>query len=261
VAELIALTRDITPAVAHCELTHLAREPIDLARARHQHAEYERALARLGCAVHRLAATPQMADSVFIEDTAVVFDELAIVMRPGAVSRRIETAAVAEALAPYRALREIVAPGIVDGGDVLVAGRRVFIGISTRTNRDAVAEMRRLLLPLGYQIEEVAVTGCLHLKSAVTALTDNVLLINQGWVRGSVFGDFELIDVDPGEPSAANALRVGDAIVFPSEFPRTCDRIASRGFDVHAVPAGELAKAEGAVTCCSLIFRCDLVLP
>ena len=251
----IALTREITPAITQCELTHLARAPIDLGCARLQHAEYERTLATLGCEVRRLPAAPEMADSVFIEDTAIVFDELAIVTRPGAVSRRLETTAVADALAAFRTLHGIVAPAIADGGDVLVAGRRVFVGVSTRTNRDAVAQMRRVLVPVGYRVDEVAVTGCLHLKSAVTALDDDVLLINRGWVDAAVFTGFELVDIDPAEPYAANALRVGGSIVFPSEFPRTGDAIRSRGFDVRAVPAGELAKAEGAVTCCSLILR------
>ncbi len=251
----IALTREITPAIARCELTHLAREPIDLDGARRQHDEYERTLATLGCEVRRLAAAREMGDSVFIEDTAVVFDEVAMVMRPGAQSRRPETAAVADALAPYRILHEIVAPAIVDGGDVLVAGRRVFVGMSTRSNREAVVQMRRVLAPFGYRVEEIAVTGCLHLKSAVTALADDMLLINRRWVDVSMFSDFELVDVHPGEPSAANALRVAHAIVFPSEFPRTRDAIASRGFDVRTVPASELAKAEGAVTCCSLVFQ------
>jgi dimethylargininase len=245
----------MTPAIAHCELTHLPREPIDLACARFQHAEYERALATLGCEVRRLPAAPEMADSVFIEDTAVVYDDVAIVMRPGAASRRVETAAVADALAPYRTVHQIVAPAIADGGDVLVAGRRVFVGISTRTNHDAVAQMRRMLVPLGYRVEEIEVTGCLHLKSAVTALSDDVLLINRRWVQPTVFAGFDLVDIDPAEPYAANALGVGGSIIFPSEFPRTRDAIRSRGFDVRTVPAGELAKAEGAVTCCSLILR------
>ena len=255
VASLIALTREITPAIARCELTHLSRQPIDIESACREHAEYERTLTTLGCHVRRLGAAPEMADAVFIEDTAVVFAELAIVMRPGAASRRVETAAVADALAPHRPLHEIVAPGIVDGGDVLVAGRRVFVGMSTRSNHDAVAQMRRVLAPLGYRVDESAVTGCLHLKSAVTALADDVLLINRDWVDASTFAGFELVDVDPREASAANALRVGGAIVFPCEFPRTRDAIAARGFDVRTVPAGELAKAEGAVTCCSLIIQ------
>jgi dimethylargininase len=255
VALLTALTREITPAIVCCELTHQTRVPIDLERARRQHAEYERTLSSLGYTVRRLAAEPDMADAVFIEDTAVVFDELAMIMRPGAPSRRRETAAVATALAPHRDLAEISAPGIADGGDVLVAGRRVFVGISTRTNRDGAAQMRRSLEPFGYTVEELGVSGCLHLKSAVTALADDVLLVNREWIDVSPFGGFETIDVDREEPHAANALRVGSSIVFPEEFPRTRDLLVSRGYDVRSVPAGELAKAEGAVTCCSLLWR------
>jgi dimethylargininase len=195
-----------------------------------------------------------MADSVFIEDTAVVFDEVAIIMRPGATSRQAETAAVADALAPYRVLHSIAAPGIADGGDILVAGRRVFVGLSTRTNRDALRQMRAWLVPLGYTVDEIDVSGCLHLKSAATALEDDVLLVNRAWVDTSRFDGLSLVDIDAAEPFAANALRVDGAIVFPSEFPRTRDILAARGFAMHTVAAGELAKAEGAVTCCSLLF-------
>jgi dimethylargininase len=252
---LTALTREITPAIARCELTHLERTPIDVAVARRQHSQYEELLATLGCAVRRLGASPEMADSVFIEDTAVVLDEVAIIMRPGATSRQSETLAIAEALTPYRTLHSIAAPGTADGGDVLVAGRRVFVGLSTRTNRDAATQLRRWLVPLGYAVDEVEVSGCLHLKSAATALADDLLLVNRAWVDISRFDGFACVDVDAREPWAANALCVNGAIVFPSEFPRTRDLITSRGCDVHTVPAGELAKAEGGVTCCSLIVR------
>jgi dimethylargininase len=254
VAPLVALTREITPAIACCELTHLAREPIDLVRARRQHAEYERALNALGCDVHQLPAEADMADAVFIEDTAIVLDELAVLLRPGARSRRRETAAVGDALRPHRAVHEIAGPATVDGGDVLVVGRRIFVGLSSRTTRDAVGELSRLLTPFGYRVDAVPIGGCLHLKSAVTSLADDELLINPDWVDASVFDGYALVGVDALEPAAANAARVGTAIVFPEEFPRTRDRIAARGFDVRTVPAGELAKAEGAVTCCSLIF-------
>jgi len=250
---LLALTRDVSARLGECELTHLARVPIDVERARAQHDAYEALLGRLGCRVERLAAGPDMPDSVFIEDIAIVFDELAIVTRPGAESRRVETAAVADALRRFRTLRFIEAPGTVDGGDVLVAGRRVFVGRSSRTNAAAVAQMRAILAPHGYSVCEVAVEGCLHLKSAVTAIGDDVLLANRAWIDPRAFADCEIVDVDRDEPSAANAVRVGGALVFPSAFPKTASRLAARGFTVHTVDASELAKAEGAVTCCSLI--------
>jgi dimethylargininase len=249
------LTREVSSGLARCELTHLARTPIDGGLARAQHAQYEHALRDAGFAVERLAAGPEMPDSVFIEDIAVVFDELAVVTRPGAASRRIETAAVAAALARHRPIHEIRAPGTVDGGDVLVAGRRVFIGRSTRTNDAAIDQMRTVLAPFGYTVTGVEVTGCLHLKSAVTALADDVLLANREWIDMAAFGDLEIVDVDAREPMAANVLRLADRVIYPIAFPYTARRIGDRGVRVHAVDVSELAKAEGAVTCCSLILR------
>ncbi len=254
---ITALTRDISPAITRCELTHLERTPIDIEVARRQHEAYERTLSDLGCTVHRLAGGDDMPDSVFVEDTAVVFDELAIVMRPGAPSRRIETAAVAGALAHHRAVRHIEAPGTLDGGDVLVVSRRVFVGSSSRTNGEGVDQMRRILTPFGYTVEAIAVRGCLHLKSAVSALDGGTLLINREWTDASRFAGFELIDVDPSEPFAANVLRIGDVVACPREFPRTSGRLKRRGLHVRPVAAGELAKAEGGVTCCSLIIGND----
>ncbi len=255
VPQLLAFTRDISPAIAHCELTHLERVAIDLEVARTQHECYERALSELGCRVHRLAAGDDMPDSVFIEDAAIVFDELAIATRPGAASRRLEIPAVARALADHRLLHEIVAPGTLDGGDVLVASRRVFAGCSGRTNAAGIDQLRRILAPFGYATEAIEVTACLHLKSALCTVAEGTLLINRAWVDASRFGAFDLIDVDPSEPFAANALPIDDAVIFPSEYPRTAERLRARGLRVHAVPAGELAKAEGGVTCCSLILN------
>src|SRR5262245_28786659 len=138
--ETLAIVRDVSPAIARCELTHLARVAIDYATARLQHDEYTTALARLGCSVQRVGADSNLPDSVFIEDVAVVFPELAVVTRPGAVSRRLETTAVAVALEPYRPLAWIHAPGTIDGGDVLLVRRTVFVGVSGRTNQEGVAQ-------------------------------------------------------------------------------------------------------------------------
>ena len=249
----IAITRDISPAIVRCELTHLARQPIDLAKARAQHDAYERCVTDAGYQVVRLAAGPDMSDSVFVEDIAVVFDEVAVITRPGAPSRRAETDAIAEALRAYRPLRDIDPPGTIDGGDVLVAGKRVYIGESSRTNRAAISQMAQILEPYGYTVEAVDVHGCLHLKSAVTAVSDDTLLINREWAPAERFLPFTLIDVDPGEPFGANALRVAEGLIYPSMFPRTLARLLERGLSVRAVEASELAKAEGAVTCCSLL--------
>ena len=251
----VAITREISPAIVHCELTHLARVPIDLGRARAEHHALERCLESLGCTVVRLETSPDLPDSVFVEDIAVVFDELAVVTRPGAVSRRAETPAVADAVAAHRPVRRIEAPGTVDGGDVLVVGRRVYVGETGRTNAAGIEQMRGILAPLGYDVAAVPVRGCLHLKSGVTAVADGALVINRDFVPAASFAGFDLIDVDPAEPLAANALRLGETIVYQAEHPRTRARLEAHGLDVRTVPAGELAKAEGGVTCCAIVVR------
>ena len=250
---LIALTRAVPPSIARCELTHLERQPIDVTRAAAQHAAYEAALAALGCAVRRLPAEPELPDSVFVEDAAVVTDEVAVIARPGAASRRAETGSVAAALQPYRPLRAIVPPGTLDGGDVLRVGRRVFVGRSARTNAEGALQLRRLLAPFGYAVECVEARGCLHLKTAVTAVADDLLLLNPSWVDAGALGGMRWMAVDPAEPYAANVLRIGDALVASAAFPRTRERLKALGLRVVSVNVSELAKAEAGVTCCSIL--------
>ena len=250
---LLAFTRAVPPSIHRCELTHLERTPIDVTIAAAQHHAYESLLERIGCGVRRIEATPGMPDSVFVEDTAVVLDDVAIVARPGAASRRGETASVAAALRPYRELRAIEPPATLDGGDVLRIGRRVFIGISARTTSEAVRQVEAALRPFGYTVQAVDLGGCLHLKSAVTTASDDLLVINPAWVDPRVFAGFEHLPIDAREPFAANVLRVDRALVCAAASPRTADRLASRGFDVHLVDVSELAKAEAGVTCCSLL--------
>lgn len=254
-AGLIALTRAVSPRLAECQLTHLERSPIDVSTAHAQHHAYERLLTTLGCEVRRVQPAPELPDSVFIEDTAVVFDDVAVITRPGAASRRAEIAAVEAALTPLRPLVRIVAPAILDGGDVFSVGRRVFVGQTSRTDHAGITQLRAELAPFGYTVRALTVTGCLHLKSAVTALDDETVLLNPEWVDASAFAPLETIAVDPGEPMAANVLRIGDALVYADAYPRTRARLEARGYRVHTVPATEIAKAEGAVTCCSLVLR------
>ena len=251
----IALVREVSPSIARCELTHLARTPIDPDQAASQHAAYVAELAALGVYVERLPAMPELPDAVFVEDTAVVLDEMAIITRPGAESRRAETATIAVALNRYRPLRYIEAPDTLDGGDVLQVGRSLFVGVTPRTSAGGIAQLAGIVGPAGYEVSTVPVTGCLHLKSAVSEIADRTLLINGAWVPPEAFAQLRLIAVDATEPFAANAVRVGDVVVYPAEFPRTRARIEAEGIVVRVVPASELAKAEGGVTCCSLRFR------
>lgn len=250
-----ALTRGVSPKIGECELTHVAREVIDLETAGEQHAMYEACLAGLGYEIMSLPPEPDLPDSVFVEDTAVVLDELAIVTRPGAESRRGEVESIAQALRQFRDLVRVAPPATLDGGDVLVAGRDVFVGLSGRSDGDGRDQLRAVLEPLGYAVMPVPVSGCLHLKSAVSQVGPGRLLVNRRWVDATVFRGYDLIDVDPAEPGAANALLVGGTVVFPARFVRTRSRLEAAGIDVAPVDISELAKAEGGVTCCSLIVN------
>lgn len=251
---LIAFTRPVPASIARCELTHLEREPIDYARATRQHEEYEAALRLLGCQVTRLPAVNEHPDSVFIEDTAVMFGECAIVARPGAESRRGEVPGVVDALAAHRLLYPIEAPGTLDGGDVLRVGHRVYVGLSSRTNEEGARQMARILQPLGYVVATVPVRECLHLKTAVSDLGDGRVLINPRMVDGSHFRDVACFAVDPQEPMAANVLFLQGKVLCAANAPRTRRIMEREGCDVIPVDASELAKAEGGLTCCSLLL-------
>lgn len=251
---LLAVTRDISPRFNECEITHIDRSPIDVLTAQAQHHEYVQALKELGCAVLELPAEPDLPDSVFVEDTAVIFPDTAIITNPGADSRKPETESIARALAPYRHLVYIEPPATVDGGDVLVLGRKIYVGMSTRSNGHAVDQMNRLLGRFGYQSYPVALHDCLHLKTAVTRVDDKTLLINRNWVDVENFEGYGLIDVDRSEPFAANCLPINGSIIFPTAFPKTAKKLTDRNYRIKPVMVDELAKAEGAVTCCSLIL-------
>jgi dimethylargininase len=251
----IALTREVSPTIGACELTHLAREPIDVERARRQHRAYEEALHSLGCEVERLPPLPDHPDAVFVEDTALVLPEVAVVLRPGVASRRAETASVATALPAWRPTVALEGPGSVDGGDLLPLGTTVYVGRSGRSDEAGAEELRRRLVPWGYRVERVALSGCLHLKSAVTRVGPETLLVNPAWVDPAPFASWKRIEVAPQEPHAANALRVGELLLYPEAFPATRRRLESAGFRVLPLDLDELAKAEGAVTCCSLVFE------
>ena len=250
----VAITRGVSPRFNNCEITHIERTPINLDTARAQHQNYVKALKNLGYDVLELPAEVDLPDSVFVEDTAIILPEVAVITRPGADSRKPETTSIAQALSSHTKIVYIREPATVDGGDVLVLRKKIFIGLSTRSNSEAVDQLNELLKEYGYEVTGVQLHGCLHLKSAVTRVDDKTLLINKNWVDIKPFANYNLIDVDPSEPYAANCLPVGDGIIYPTSFPKTRVVLEARGYKIVSVEVDELAKAEGAVTCCSLIL-------
>lgn len=237
-----------------CELTHLQPQTIDITLAERQHEDYQTALTRLGYTLLSLPANAHLPDSVFVEDTAIVLDEVAIICRPGALSRRPETAAMTLTLASYRRLAFIRAPATLDGGDVLVLGRDVFVGQGSRSNSSALTQLRTILQPMGYQVQGVPVQHCLHLKSAVTQVGPHTLLLNPAWVDATIFPGWEVITVHSAEPFAANALLLGESLLYPGNIPRTQARLEAAGLAPITVDISEFIKAEGGVTCCSIVF-------
>jgi dimethylargininase len=252
---MLAIVREVPRSIASGERMHVAREPIDLEKAREEHRRYVGALSGLGCEILSLEEEPELADSVFVEDTACVFDEIAVLTRPGAPSRRPEVDSIAEVLQNYRRVVRIEPPATLDGGDILVFGKRVFVGLSSRTDGGGVGALAEHLAPHGYTVEGVPLGDCLHLKSAVSVLGEECLLVHPGWVDGALFGAARIVEIDPTEPFAANAVFLENSVIVAEAFPRTRERLESSGLRVVCVPAGELAKAEGGVTCCSLLLK------
>jgi dimethylargininase len=251
----VAITRDVSSRFNECEITHIDRTPIDLEVARKQHKEYIKALSELGCQLVELPEEADLPDSVFVEDTAVILPEVAIITRPGADSRKPEIESIEKAVSPYRKIVHVTEPGTIDGGDVLVLGKNIYIGLSTRSNQTAIEQIQKLLDPYEYKVIGVEMHDCLHLKTAVTGVEENTILINKNWVDLHHFRNFDCIEVDASEPFAANCLPVNGEIIFPTEFPKTSAKLKTRGYKIRPVTVGELAKAEGAVTCCSLIIE------
>lgn len=207
----------------------------------------------MGARVISLPEQADLPDAVFVEDPLLVFDEIAVVTRPGAASRRAECDSLAEAIAPYRPVHRMAEPATLEGGDVMRIGRDVFIGESSRTNAAGIDELRRVLARYGYTVHPVEVRGCLHLKSACCSLGEGRILANREWLDAEALGGYQIVDV--AEPEAANVLRIGDNVLMAAAFPHTKEIVERMGPAVITVDISELMKAEAAITCSSVVFE------
>jgi dimethylargininase len=251
----VAITRKPSRRLEEGERTHVGRDAIDYAKALAQHDAYRQALRDLGATETRLDDADAYADGVFIEDTALVIDECAIIMRPGAESRRGEIIGVARALADFRELLHVDAPATIDGGDIAICGRRILVGRSARTNTAGIEALATLTQPHGYVVRPVRMSGCLHLKSGCTALPDGRLLVNRQWIDSRDLTGFDLVDVPASEPWGGDVAFIDDTVIEAEAFPDTIEALRAAGYPVRPVDVSEFAKAEGGVTCMSLIFR------
>ena len=253
----MAIIRPVSASIGQCELTHMDRVPICHERAQAQHDAYADALRSLGVQVIELPALHDQPDAVFVEDTAVVIDEIAVLSRPGAASRRGEVTSMKVCIEAYRPTATIEAPGTLEGGDVIHTERTLFVGLSSRTNQAGFNQLQGHLQPHGWTLVPVPVPGALHLKTAAVHIGRGHVLANPDWIDTAVFTQhgLDVIHVDPDEPFAGNGVLVHDTLVFGAQYPRTIDKLAEAGFKLLPVQADELAKAEGSLTCKSVLFR------
>lgn len=251
---MIAITHVPSPAMENCELTFVARRPIDYSRALEQHRGYCNTLRAAGIEVVTLDVNRNLPDCVFVEDTAIVLNELAVLCSMGAASRRPEPAGIEPELRKCRTVKRIELPATIDGGDVTLAGRTLLVGNSSRTNCAGIEALRALVAPHGYNVKGIDLRDCLHLKSACTALPDGALLINPNWIDVEALRDFELVQIADNEPWAADVLSIGQRVFVAAGNHRTEEIISKRGFEVRPIDLSEFSKAEGGVTCLSLII-------
>lgn len=251
----VAITRPISNSISACELTHLARSPIDIKNAQKQHKAYEQVLENSGFSIVQLPAAHDLPDAVFVEDVGVALPEIAIITRPGAASRRPELNTIKPALSTYRKLAEIQAPATLDGGDVLVVQKTIFVGLSNRTNEAGLAQLSEINEQFGYTVTGIPLKKCLHLKTAVTRLSDRHLLLNPEWVDAKLFDGFRITEIHPDEPFAANVISIDNRVICSASCPKTAQIIKDSGFEVVLVDQSELAKAEAGLTCCSILIH------
>jgi len=252
---LTAITRRVSPCIRRCELTYVTRRPIDIRKADQQQQAYERVLSDLGLHVISLPAEEELPDAVFVEDTAVVTDEIAVITTMGCAARRREVDSISPLLEKYRRVQSINGAGVLEGGDVVQVGRTLFVGVSTRTNENGIAQLREIVTPYDYEVRPVQVKGCLHLSTGCGFIGQNTILANPSWVDLSPFEGFEIINVSPSEPWGANAQTLADHVLISAASPQTAARVRERGFRVLPVDISEFEKAEGGLTCMSLIFK------
>jgi dimethylargininase len=251
---LVVLTRAVSLRIAECELTFIDRQGIDYSRAVQQHSQYQQLLRDLGAKLIELPSDDQCPDCCFLEDTALILDEVAVITRPGSEGRRREVDGVAPTIMKYRNVMRIDAPGTLEGGDVLRIGRNLFVGLSTRTNQQGIEMLRRALKTYGYEVTAVPMKGALHLKSVCTALDDRTLLADPRYFGTAEFPGYEVIEVPVDESMAANVLRLNDVICVHAGFHQTADLLRTKGFDIRTVDISEFLKAEAGLTCMSIPF-------
>jgi dimethylargininase len=250
----VAITRKVPASFTRALAAQVPAEPIDVMLAREQHGEYRGALERCGLDVRALAADDTLPDCCFVEDTAVIADGVALVTRPGAEPRRAETEAVARLAGDYVEVVHMAAPATLDGGDVMRVGKTIFVGKSLRTSSSGIDRLSEVFAPRGYRIVPIALPhSVLHLKCVCAPLGDQRITLAEGVPR-EPFAGLEIVTIPAAESYAANTLAIGRHALVSRGYPRTAEAIARAGYTVIELDTSEFRKADGALTCLSIVF-------
>ena len=253
-SDTIAIVREVPDSFQKCLTSFHTKVQIDVALAKHQHQQYCATLASLGLKLIRTEADDTLPDGCFTEDTAIVVDDFAILTIPGAPGRIPETIEIEKILSPLKTIVHITKPGTIDGGDVLKIGKKIFIGNSARTNEEGIRQVATVVYPEGYQVIPVKIQNTLHLKSVCTYLGKGCILLAEDYLDETFFLEYEMIIVPKDEEYCANCLVVSGNVLIPKGFPKTKGLIERKGFPVVELDMSEIEKAEGALTCLSVIL-------
>jgi dimethylargininase len=252
--DTFAIVRDVPESFRESVSVLNTSHDIDLEIAKMQHLKYCNTLSKLGINIIRLDTDDSLPDCCFTEDIIAIADDIAIITNPGIQSRVAETKALEKTLSVFKDVFRITSPGTIEGGDVLKIEKTIYIGISSRTNMEGIRQFTSILEPRGYWIKPVEIRNTLHLKSVCTYLGNRRIILAEGYFDINVFSGFEKIIVPREEEYCANCLFVNNRVLIPKGFPKTKALIEAKGLIVSELEMSEFRKADGAVTCLSVIF-------
>ena len=250
-----AITRGVSPNITACELTYCPRQEIDFGKAVEQLDRYCDLLRKWGVELLTLPGSAAYPDCCFVQDTAVLLDEVCVIANMGAASRGGEVSDVERMVSAFRPVKRIVPPASLDGGDVVQIGKRVFVGHSKRTNARGIAALSNIVEPLGYAVVPVKVDGGLHLTTGCGLINDETVLLNPRWIDATAFKGLRQLHVPEDEPWAANTIRIKDFVCLEEGASRTAEMIRPYAPNIETLDISEFRKAEGSLSCLSLIFR------
>ena len=254
-AAVRAITRGVSRRIAACQLTYRSREEVNYEKATSQLERYCELLRKWNVDLLPLTASDSYPDCCFVQDTAVVLDEVCVIASMGAPARLGEVSEVEKAVAHFRKIRRIFAPATLDGGDVVQFGKRLFVGLSTRTNARGIAALASIVEAFGYTVVPVAVNGGLHLTTGCGIVNDETVLLNPRWLDASAFKGLRQLHVSEEEPWAANTIRVENSVCLEEGVPMTRELVEPYVGSIDTLDISEFRKAEGSLSCLSLIFK------